>query len=428
MKNKQALSLLLTANIISGFAQGISMLSIPWYFTNILKASSTFSMIYMAITFATIFWSLYAGSLIDRYSRKRIFLIISWTGGIILSFVSIIGFYLGYVPMALIALVFTTTIFIYNIHYPALYAFGQEISERSNYGKMSSYFEIQGQATTVVAGAIGALLLSGTQNKMINLLGIHLTLPFDIKKWELHEIFLMDAITYFIAIVLISLINYIPTETSVIDTGKVKDRIKMGMDYLRKNPLIFIFGNATFSIFVILLIQVHLLLPLYVDRHLEQGADVYASAEIYYAFGALLAGFGIRYMFRKTNSVKAIVLLMVLTTAVLFVCAFTKSVAVFFSFSAIIGLTNAGTRVLRVTYLFNRIPNNMMGRAGSVFQMINILLRSIFLGIFAIPFFSQGSNVTWAYFIGGVFILLSIVPLLAKYKELNALSDSIVNG
>lgn len=423
MKNKQALTLLLTANVISGFAQGISILSIPWYFTNVLKASSEFSMIYMVITLATVFWSLYAGSLVDRYPRKRVFLSISFAGGFILFFVSIAGFYIGYVPMMLIALVFMATVFIFNVHYPTLYAFGQEISERNNYGKMSSYFEIQGQITTVIAGAIGAILLSGTHNKMINLLGFYFTLPFDIKKWELHEIFLMDAITYFIGIVLISLIKYTPAEISVIHTGTVKERIKMGVDYLRKNPLLFLFGNVTFSIFVILLIEVHLLLPLYVDHHLQKGADVYASAEIYYALGALFAGFGIRAMFKKTNSVKGIILLMFMTTAVLFVCAFTRSVAVFFVFSVIIGLTNAGTRVLRMTYLYNHIPNNMMGRAGSVFQMINIFLRSVFLGIFAIPFFSHGSNVTWAYFIGGVFVLLSIIPLWLKHKELQVLPD-----
>ncbi|MES2781075.1 MAG: hypothetical protein V4651_14375, partial [Bacteroidota bacterium] len=33
VKNKQSLNLLFTANGISGFAQGISMIAIPWYFT-----------------------------------------------------------------------------------------------------------------------------------------------------------------------------------------------------------------------------------------------------------------------------------------------------------------------------------------------------------------------------------------------------------
>lgn len=418
MKNRQALSLLLIANAVSGFAQGISMLSIPWYLGSEQGKGSMFGIAYSIITLTTLVWSLYAGAIIDRHSRKKVFIGINIIGGLVLLSVAAAGYIIGHVPTPLVILVFATTIYIYNIHYPALYAFGQEISEKSNYGKMNSYFEIQGQATSMLAGAVGAVLLSGTKNRTINFLGIDVRLPFDIEKWELHDIFLMDACTYLIAILLIAFIRYTPAEQLAVHTGRVIDRVKMGWDYLRRHPLLFVFGNASFSIFVILLIEIHLLLPLYVDNHLGLGADVYASSEIYYTFGALFAGVGIRQLFRSTNSVKAIIILMFLTTIVLVWVAFTRDVWVFFIFSAIIGLTNAGTRVLRVTYLFNHIPNNMMGRAGSVFQAINILLRVLFSWIFSFAFFSEGSNITWAYFIGGMFILLSTFPLIANYAEL----------
>lgn len=418
MKNKQALTLLLIANAISGFAQGISMLSIPWYFGHEVQEGSLFGVLYSLITLSTLVWSIYAGAMIDRYSRKKVFLGINIIGGLVLGSVAVTGFIIGHVPLALVTLVFATTIYVYNIHYPALYAFGQEISEKSNYGKMNSYFEIQGQATSMLAGAVGAVLLSGTRNKMINFLGIDIHLPFDIRKWELQEIFLMDAITYVIAIVLIALIRYKPAEQLEVHTGKVLSRIKMGWDYLRKHPLLFIFGNASYSIFVILLVELHLLLPMYVGNHLKLGGDVYASSEIYYTVGALCAGFGIRQAFRTTNSVMAIIILMFLTTAVLMWVAFTQSVAVFFIFSVLIGLCNAGARILRITWLFNHIPNNMMGRTGSVFQAINIMLRVIFSWIFAFTFFSQGSNITWAYFIGALFVLLSVIPLITNYRRL----------
>ena len=53
----------------------------------------------------------------------------------------------------LVLLVFGLTIFNYNIHYPNLYAFGQEITEKKNYGKLNSYIEVQGQVTSMFAGA-----------------------------------------------------------------------------------------------------------------------------------------------------------------------------------------------------------------------------------------------------------------------------------
>jgi MFS transporter, DHA3 family, macrolide efflux protein len=410
---------LLTANIISGFAQGISMLSIPWYFVSVLGNGPLFGWIYMFITLGTMFWSLYAGTLIDRYSRKNVFQGINISGGLILGGVALYGFITGLTPLPLVVLVFAATVFIYNIHYPSLYAFGQEISERENYGKMNSYLEIQGQATTVVAGAVGAVLLSGTHNQAVNLMGFDIHLPFEIKQWELYEIFTVDAATYFIAIVLITFIRYTPAEKQEIHTGTVLERMKMGFSFLKHNRLVFLFGNMSYAIFVILLVEVHLLLPLYVNNHLGEGAGVYASSDITYAVGALFAGFFIRFLFRNSSTVMAVIVLMLLTTAGCLVVAFTKSVFIFFAFSVLIGITNAGARILRITWLFNHIPNNMMGRTGSVFQLINIFLRSIFIALFSISFFSIGSNVTWAYVIGAVFILCSAVPLAVKYRELH---------
>jgi DHA3 family macrolide efflux protein-like MFS transporter len=394
------------------------LLSIPWYFSSQLKQGSLFGVLYSLITLSTLVWSLYAGALIDRHSRKKVFLGINIIGGIVLGSVAAAGYIIGHVPTPLVVLVFATTIYIYNIHYPSLYAFGQEISEKENYGKMNSYFEIQGQATSMLAGAVGAVLLSGTHNKMLNFLGINIRLPFDIEKWNLQDIFLMDFSTYLVAIILVSAIRYTPAEQLTVHAGKIMDRIKMGWDYLREHPLLFIFGNASHSIFVILLIEVHMLLPLYVNNHLHMGGDVYASAEIYYTFGALFAGVGIRQLFRKSNSVKAIIILMFVTTLVLVWAALTQSVLVFFIFSVIIGVTNAGSRILRITYLFNHIPNNMMGRTGSVFQAINVMLRVLFSWLFSLAFFTRGSNITWAYFIGGMFILISIIPLITKYHAL----------
>ena len=76
MQNKQAITLLFLANIISGLAQGISMVAIPWYFVKVVSRPEFFASAYIIITFLTLFWGLYAGALIDRYSRKKLFIII----------------------------------------------------------------------------------------------------------------------------------------------------------------------------------------------------------------------------------------------------------------------------------------------------------------------------------------------------------------
>ncbi len=63
-------------------------------------------------------------------------------------------------------------------------------------------------------------------------------------------------------------------------------------------------------------------------------------------------------------------------------------------------------------------PNSKIGRTGSVFQTINVLIRFTFITLFSLTFFAKGNNIISAYFICGLFIFISIFPLLIYYKKL----------
>ena len=264
------------------------MLAIPWYFASILNDSTTFGIIYAITTIISLFWGLYAGTLIDRYSRKIIFLSTCVVSFIILFSVSLIGYFLGYVPTILVAVVFCFTIFNYNIHYPTLYAFGQEISEKHNYGKTNSLIEIIGQSTSIISGVFAAILLTGVNKEFLSQLGLSNMIDFNIEPWTLYEIFMLDACTYVLAFILILLIKYTPIKTLGIDKSSVWNRLIQGFKYLKNHPLLLHFGTASFAIFVILLIHVHQLMPIYVDRHLKANSSIYALGEMIYAVGALL--------------------------------------------------------------------------------------------------------------------------------------------
>ena len=424
MKNKQAITLLFIANIISGFAQGISMLAIPWYFADILGMSSTYAKGYAVLTFISLFWSLYSGTLVDRYSRKKLFLYSNLACSLIIGSAAFYGIANEHTPWILALAVFGTTMFHYSIHYPNLYAFGQEITEKENYGKLNSYIEIQGQSTSIFAGAFAAILLSGTENQVMNLMGLNISLPFDIIPWEIHEIFLMDAITYAAAFLIILFIKYQPLVKNKIDTGSVLERLQNGINFLKSNPLIFIFGVCSYMIFTFLIVEMFVLVPSYVSDYLHGGGNVFASSEVYYSIGAVLAGMSIRPLFSRFNTVLGIIFLMVSTIIGCFLLTFTKSIGVFYAISLLIGITNAGTRVLRITYLFNHVPNNVIGRAGSVFNSISIIIRTLMIATFSIPFFTTGINVKWGYLVGAVFLSIGLIPLLINYKKLVNLSKT----
>lgn len=416
MKNKKALYLLLSANAISHFAQGISMLAIPWYFTKVINQPSTFSIIYSVATFATLFWGLYAGTLIDRFPRKNIFLSICAISAVVLISTSALGYSQGMVPMFGVAFVFCFTLFNYNVHYPTLYAFGQEITEKKYYRKTNSLLEIMGQSTNVISGAAAVMLIEGID---IELFGWEI----QISPWPIRRIFLFDGITYLLAFTLIYLIKYIPTTENKISKEPIAKRLKDGISYLRQRLLLFHFGNASYTVFIFVLLAMHQLWPLYIVNHLEESGDTYALTKIHYAIGALLAGIFIAKVFRKQNTVYSIINLMLLAIIGFLLLAFSKNLYLLLMVAFVLGITNAGIRIQRITYLFNHIPNHIIGRTNSVFQSINILLRSAFIAIFSIQFFSEGSNVTWAFVIAAIATIASIIPLMWNYRSLRKLKN-----
>lgn len=328
------------------------------------------------------------------------------------------GYFLGYVHHGLAGLVFAATFLIFTVHYPNLYAFLQEITEQHNYGKITSYIEIQGQMTSMMSGAAATILLVGGIGKQVSFLGFDIEFPFEIEKWELYEIFLLDAITYFLAIILIIFIRYQPIAKREPEPGNVLDRLKTGLKYLKNNPLIFIFGIASYAVFITILVEGFLLLPVYVGNHLKAGAGVYAASDMFFALGAVFAGLSIRWIFSKTPAVMAIIMLAVLTASVYYFFMGNTVISLFYLASLVLGLCNSGVRILRITYIFNHIPNHLIGRAGSVFNVLNVMGRLLFILLFSLPFFSVQDNVVYAYLVLGTFVLLGTLPLVYKYREL----------
>lgn len=417
MKNSRAIFLLLLANSISGVAQGISMLAIPWYFTGVIHREELFGQAYFFITAVSLFWGLYAGTLIDRYSRKRIFLVMNIAGLAILSSISALGFVHDSLPWFLVAAVFATTAFIYNIHFPNLYAFAQEITDKDDYGRVTSLLEIQGQVTFTIAGALSAMLLVGVENRF-TVFGYTVALPFSFAAWKIHEIFAIDAATYLIAFLIIYQIKSLPVVSKEVDMSGLRSRMKTGFSYLKKHPLLFHFGNASLLLFLTILIFGTYVQPVYVDSFLQRGGNVYALADMAFSMGAVLAGFLTTKIFAEKNTVGGIIVLSVIAGLMYVIMLFNTAVALFFLCNFIIGACNSAVRIQRVTYLFHHIPNSVIGRAGSVFFVINVFLRLCLIAVFALPFFHTGVNILYAVAVMAAICFAAAIILLVNYKAL----------
>jgi len=392
------------------------MIAIPWYFAQ-REETQKYAIIYLLINVVSLFWGPLSGTFVDKYNRKHIFMVLTIVSGILLAIVAFLGFQMGELPWYWVAFVLAFTFLNYNIHYPNLYAFVQEISEPKYYGKIASYIEIQGQLSSMLAGAGGALLLEGITKGALTIGKWTINVPFSIPKWEIHQIFLLDACTYFVGLVFIYFIRFVPMKERRPEQGTVLEQIKIGLNYLRSNINILIFGVASYAIFVTVLITTFFIFAIYVNNHLQEGGSVFAFAELTYALGAVFAGLTIRHIFKRTSTVAAITLMTLITSGLFFTMVLSKSVALFLGLCLILGVTNAGTRILRVGYLFQHVPNQVYGRANSIFFIANVLFRILFTMLFYLSFFHKSNNIIYALGILSVFLLLSATVLLMNYRK-----------
>lgn len=394
------------------------MLAIPWYFTQ-TGSGTYFNIAYGIVTVIVLFFGLYAGTLVDRFSRKANFLGTNLVCGLLILAISLLGFAQQELNDFWVMAVFGITMLNYNIHFPTLYAFGHEITEPQYYSKVNANIEVVGQSTSILSGAFAALLIEGVQAGRGRLFGFSVDMPFAIPKWEIWEIFFLNAITYFLAASLVMLIRYTPVQRAKVELGSVLQRVRTGFLYLKEHPLLLIFGLFSYSVFAMLLVEIHAVLPGYVERHLQEQGSVFAAADLIYAIGALSAGIWVNKLFSSASTVRAVIMLTLITSAIFFWAVVSKSVVIIYIISVILGFANAGIRVLRLTYLFNHVPNELMGRVNSILNMANVLTRSLFIFLFSLPFFTFGNHMIWAFLVMALFLLVSGIVLLLNERRLN---------
>ncbi len=393
------------------------MIAIPWYFA-MQNDMRTFGFIYIITNVVALLWVPYSGTFVDKYNRKKIFQTITMLSAIMLTVVSYIGYQNGGLSFWYVGFVFMFTFFNYNIHYPNLYAFVQEITERERYGSISSYIEIQGQTTNILAGASAAMLLEGSENGMFSLFGFKVETGLHFEAWKIHEIFALDALTYLVGFVVILFIKYTPLTIRKIETGPIYEQLKVGFNYLVKHSKILIFGIGSHSVFAAAIVTTIFLSPIYVKNHLLEGGDIYASGKMFFAMGSVLSGIAIRKIFRKVNIPLSIIILTTTASIAYFVLSINTMDILFFGMSFLLGMSNAGIRVQRITYLFIHIPNQVYGRAMSIFTQINTLFRILFLSLFSLAFFQEGHDIIYAFAILSAFLILTLLVLVKIYKRL----------
>jgi len=413
----QTIILLLITITSASLAQGVSIIAIPWYFTDTLQQSSKFSFGYSLITFLGLLWGLYAGFIIDNFNRKKILLYIN----IICAFIfCLITIYLKtyYNPNSIVILLgFAICSFYYIIFFPNFYAIIQEITTKKDYVKVNSLIEFFLQFINIIGASICAFLLADN-NDFFNYFNIHLGL---FKKWEIENLFALNSILYLITFIFLIFIKYDSNKKSVSHSVlKIFNEINRAFQFLIAKKHILIYGICSQIVFAFLIVELFTLLPLFVKNCLNENIITFSLADVTYSIGALLAGFLTTIALKKINKIWLTIILIIATiVGFLFMITFWNLNTLFIS-SFIIGITNASIRITRMSYFFEKIPNNLIGRVNTIFNSVNTVIRGSLILILSISWFSESTNVIYGYKIGIYVLMIFMIPLIWMNKrELN---------
>jgi MFS family permease len=218
---------LLLANITSSVGTGITSISIPWMLVNREGGEAVFGYATLFVSIVLFFVSPYIGVLIDRTSRKRFLLSCQFLGFLFMVPIALYGFFFEFYPTWLLVSMQVGWALYYSAQMPALFAFCQEIFDRSQYKTLNGTLETQNQFASMVSGGAASFLLS---------------------KVDLAVILMIDAATYLLAFLLFLSIPYrFAKEERGVKKVTVWTNMQEGFRYLKGTPMLLLFFTCSRS-------------------------------------------------------------------------------------------------------------------------------------------------------------------------------------
>jgi len=390
------------SNLFSGFGQGMTMIGISWYLVESTGTAGLLGSTMLISALLSLLIAPYVGTLIDRYSRKFILQIEQLGGFTILFFLAIWGFWAPYQEWMLV-LLYLATMFMFQLHEPALTAFVHEIFKRKQYKGVNAVLEIENQTALVLAGACAGLLLG---------------------KFGLHVVLLLNAFTYFLAFMTLSGIDYVFTQKRQAETATRTawwDLFSHSWGFIRKKPGFLIFGVAALMPFIAVLLT-NLLNPLFVSQVLRESVNIYSFGEVTYSVGAVAAGMWMGWLSQRFGAFAYMVFHFIAMAVALVMTVAMPIGWVFVLLSAFLGWCNVSTRLIRQNLYMELLPNHLMGRVLSFFRSIGTLMRLLLLALFT--FMLDSTDAAAGYLVLAVLILIAAVGIAVSMPTLLRQADT----
>lgn len=383
--------LIIFANIASSIGSGITMIAIPWMLVSSDNGNKVFGYITIGMTILSFILTPFVGNLVDRVSRKKLLITSEIICFALLFMFSLIGFLGLSYEIWHYMIIYVIGSLYYTIFYPTMFALNQELFTKDQYKSLNGTMEVQGQLSSMIAGALASILLL---------------------KWDLHYILLLDTVSYGAAIYFYMKLPYV--RLSIEKTGKVvKSQVSEGLRYILARPSLFIFLLFSFMPFIGVMLT-NYLFPVYLVDVLEADASVYGIEGMIYAIGAIIAGVFVPTLSSKLGNEKTIILGVFVYTIAISLIVFVD-LPVYLSLMLFLAIGNSSTRVARNSFLMDSIPNNIIGRVDSLFRTLGLLIRILLLALFTEMVSSE--LIIYCFIVLSAILLLSLFFVVVSWKK-----------
>jgi len=389
---------LLLANITGSIGSGITLFAVPWLLVQQPGGNASYGTVTLVTTVALFLFMPYYGVWVDHHSRKTMLLGSELFGFAATACMAAVCALNGGASLWSLSTIYFCGMLYYTLHFPAKFAFLQQVFDRSHYQSLMGLMEVQGQTAMMISGGLGAVLVE------------HVSLS---------TILLLDAATYLFSFAIQSTIPYQATHLATGATPRTSAwrAIGEGWQWLRDRPRLTVFFSASLMPFIAVMVG-NYLFPIYIAQTLHAGAWVFGAGEIVFAAGAITAGFSLPRLIAAHSARKTVPLTIAVFAAGAALLVAFPHVAVYLLAALLLGFGNAGSRVARSAALLHLVDNKVMGRVGSFFHAYDRVLRTVLTSAVIAIVAAGGARPAFALLL--VLVLLSLVAVLYSRSALQA--------
>lgn len=352
---------LLVANTLGSIGSGITIFSVPWLLVHRSEGNAAYRWATIATTVVLFAIMPHYGAWVDRHSRKTALLASEGWGFFATLTMAVVGLALGGFATWQLMTIFFCGMLYYTLHYPAKFAMIQQMFDRSQFQSLVGLLEIQGQTAMMIAGGLGGWMVEHA---------------------PLWVILLIDASTYLASFLIQATLPYTATHLAINPAAAAQGRpsvwesVAEGWRWLRDRPRLTVFLTCSLMPFIIVMTG-NYLFPIYVSQTLHAGALWFAGGEITFALGAIAAGALLPRLIAQHSAATTIPTTMLVFFGGLVLVLVVRIPPVYLAAGLLMGFGHAGCRVARSALMLNLIPNEVMGRVGGFYNVLDRVLRTL---------------------------------------------------